>query len=179
MRLNPWCGGASSAVRVFGEEIEHEKRGNLFRHRALWWEICLPNKSDHDSVGPCHRAGTRLKAHQLQGLPSVSEGAARAGCVPQGESLHWADTPLEVPDGLARLLHQEEGWLSPARPRLPRAECCNSEEPVPVRGQPLLRFRFRFRSELRFLFRSFTFQFETPLCFCTSSAIPTLELPRK
>jgi hypothetical protein len=54
---------------------------------------------------------------------------------------------------------------------------------VVVRGQPLLCFRFRFRSELcselRFLFRRFTFQFGTPLRFRTSSAIPTSELPRK
>jgi hypothetical protein len=50
MRSNPWCGGASSVVRVFGEVIEHEKRGNLFGHRASWWEVCLPNKSDHDTA---------------------------------------------------------------------------------------------------------------------------------
>jgi hypothetical protein len=35
------------------------------------------------------------------------------------------------------------------------------------------------RSELRFLFRRFTFQFRTLIRFRTSSTIPTSELPRK
>jgi len=35
---------------------------------------------------------------------------------------------LQITDGLSGLLHQKEGWESPPSPRLPEAECDDSEE---------------------------------------------------
>ena len=48
------------------------------------------------------------------------------------ENLLSGRPPLEVPDGVPSLLHEEERWETMVCPRLPKAQCDDSKEHLPA-----------------------------------------------
>ena len=84
-----------------------------------------------ETMGTCHRVGAWVKTHQLQGLPTVTQGAGGTRHIPPGESPHQKDPPVKITHGISGLLHQEEGWLTLACTGLLSLECSHNQEPVP------------------------------------------------
>ena len=70
------------------------------------------------TLGPCYRACPWGKTGRLQGLPTLPLWAEGTRCLPKGKFGVWTHLPIQIPDGLSGVLHQEERWQPPTCPGL-------------------------------------------------------------